>query len=188
MIRPSAAAAALAVLALFSTSPAPVSAKILAFDLPGMLAVCDDAVHGTIVARRVFRIDHPIDGPELYYTVLSVNGASLRDGSEVGVEVTLLGGFVTPDEGVHNSESPREEETAIGAEVVLFHDWTENMGGDVAGHALVAGHGGLYTVQTNRRGDRVVLGRGPGYAVPLNVSLEALRTEVAKLESARRER
>ena len=171
-------------LALWSPS---ARAKIVALDLPGMIASCDDAVHGTVVAQRVFRVDHPIDGPELFFTTITLAGRSLGSGDEVTVDLTFPGGFVTPEEGVYNSESPQAQEVALGSEVVAFHDWTDNMGGDVAGHAIVAAHGGLYTVQENRRGERIVLGRGPGYAVSENVELEALRGQIQGITRELRE-
>lgn len=156
-------------------------AKVVALDLPAMMKACDGAVVGKIVERQVFRIDHPIDGPELFYTTITVTGRSLVDGQEQTVDMTFPGGFITEEEGVYNSESPFEQEVKIGNDVVAFYDWTDNMGGDVAGNGLVAAHGGLYQVENNRAGDRIVRGRGPGYAVSSNLRLEELDSEITRL-------
>ena len=160
-------------------------AKVVALDLPAMMQVCDGAIHGTIQQRQVFRIDHPIDGPELFYTTITVSGRSLVNGSEARVEMTFPGGFITAEEGVYNSESPFEQEVKIGNEIVAFYDWTENMGGDVRGNGLVAAHGGLYQVEENRLGQSIVRGRGPGYAVSSNLRLEELDSEITRLGEER---
>ena len=50
----------------------------------------------------------------------------------------------------------------------------------MAANALYASHGGLYRVVSTKR-DRVVLGRGDGYAVSQNSTLTDLSTAAAKL-------
>lgn len=173
----------LALLAL-SLAPLPSApAKIVALDLPAMMQVTDDVFHGVVTSSKVFRIDHPIDGPELYYTTLEVEGRSLLVEEEAlrSFELTFPGGFITPEDGVHNSEMPHAHETEIGSEIVFFPSYTSNMGGDVAGSAPYAGHGGYYTVTTNRRGTKIVLGRGAGYAVDRNVRLDQLAQSAREL-------
>jgi hypothetical protein len=160
-------------------------AQIQRLTLSDMVQQTDGAIVGTIAASKVFRVDHPIDGPELYFTTLTISGRSLVDQSELAVDVTFPGGFITPDEGVWNSEAPSAEETRLGNRVVAFYKWLDNMGGDVAGNALYASHGGLYQV-VQGRGAQVVLGKGDGYAVSANVALEALDSEIAKLAQAKK--
>jgi hypothetical protein len=63
---------------------------------------------------------------------------------------------------------------------VAFYGWVDNMGGDVAGNALWASHGGLY--QVAKAGSReVVLGKGEGYAVASNWDLPVLDREIQRL-------
>ena len=155
--------------------------QIERLDLAQMVAKTDGAVHGTIVEREVIRIDHPVDGPELYFTHLTLQGTSLTSGNAITVKVTFAGGFVSPDEGVHNSEAPSADETKLGAEVVAFYKWSDNMGGGLAANALYASHGGIYRVAQTRNG-AVALGKGDGYAISGNVRVADLKSQIAKLK------
>lgn len=154
-------------------------AQIERLDLPKMVSMMDDAVVGTITDKHAIRIDHPIDGPELYFTHMTIEGRSLVTGEEKTVVVTYNGGWITPEEGCHNSEAPSEDDTRVGNEVVAFFAWTDNMGGELAANALIALHGGLYQVVEGRSGE-VVLGQGDGYAVSSNVALSALDSTVTE--------
>jgi len=156
-------------------------AQIERLTLDQMVTATDDGVHGTIISRDVFRVDHPVDGPELYYTNMTIQGHSLKTGAETQVTVTFPGGWIDRENGVDNSEAPTANETRVGREIVAFHKWIDNMGGDVAGNALYASHGGLYTTFENRKGVTVIQGRGPGYAVERNVAVGVLRNQVAEI-------
>jgi len=151
-------------------------AQIERLTLDEMVAKTDNSVLAEIVGRKVFRVDHPVDGPELYFTTLTLQGSSLRDGKPITVDVTFPGGFIDEEHGVHNSEAPSADDIKLGNTVVAFYKWSENLGGDVKGNALYASHGGLYRTVAGPTGS-VVMGRGEGYAVDKNKS-------VANLESA----
>ena len=157
-------------------------AQIERLDLAQMVARTDNAVHGHILAQEVVRIDHPVDGEGLFFTHLTVEGTSLVDGQHLTVQVTFPGGFVSPGEGVYNSEAPSADETRVGNEIVAFYKWSDNLGGGLAGNALYASHGGIYRVATTRRGP-VALGKGDGYALASNVRVTELRTRIAKLRA-----
>ena len=159
-------------------------AQIERLTLPQMVEKSDNGVFATITASRVFRVDHPIDGPELYFTTLTLSGTSLADGKPIQVEVTFPGGFINEEEGVHNSEAPSADDTRLGNEIVAFYKWSDNMGGDVAANALYASHGGLFRTVDGPTG-RVVLGRGDGYAISNNQSLTSLETAVRSLVEGR---
>ena len=146
--------------------------------LDQMAAKTDGAVVGTIVKSKAFRVDHPIDGDRLYFTTLTIRGRSLESDRPLEIDVTFPGGFITPEEGVWNSEAPSADETRVGNRVVAFYCWVENMGGDVAANALYASHGGLYQVQGQQRRSEVVLGRGTGYAICSNCDVEELTSEL----------
>jgi hypothetical protein len=94
--------------------------------------------------------------------------------------VTFPGGFVDEENGVHNSEAPSDDDIKIGNVVVAFYKWSDNMGGDVAANALYASHGGLYRTVDGPTGT-VVLGRGEGYAIESNKSVEALATAIQSI-------
>lgn len=153
-------------------------AQVERFDLGKMVAQADNAVHGRIVAKEVVRIDHPEDGL-LFFTHMTVEGTSLYDGRTIRVPVTFGGGFISPDEGVYSSEAPSADETRIGNEVVVFYQWSDNMGGGLAANALMAAHAGLYRLASTKDGP-VVLGKGDGFAISSNVRLAELRTQIAE--------
>jgi hypothetical protein len=155
-------------------------AQIQRLTLDQMVQATDDAIVGTIVKSKVFRVDHPVDGPELYFTTLTIQGSSLSDGRDHYVDVTFAGGFIDEHEGVWNSEAPSADEIRIGNRVVAFYGWLDNMGGDVAGNALWASHGGLYQVAGGAT-QPVVLGKGAGYAVSSNWELAKLDQEITRL-------
>ena len=136
-------------------------AQIKEMTLAEMVDTMDGAVHGEIVNRHVFRVDHDIDGPELYFTTLTVQGTSLSDGTATTVDVTYHGGFINDEEGVYNSEAPAAEEVEIGNRVVVFYAWADDMGGEVAANALIASHGGLYR-SLDGPTTTTVMGRGTG--------------------------
>ncbi len=156
--------------------------QIERLDLAQMTAKAENAVHGRIVKSEVIRIDHPVDGPELYFTHLTVEGVSLYTGEKISAKVTFAGGFVSPDQGAHNSEAPSADEVKVGNEIVAFYKWTDNMGGDLAANALYAAHGGLYRVAATKNGP-VALGKGDGYAISANQRVADLRTQISKLRA-----
>lgn len=120
------------------------SAQIERLTLQEMVAKTDNSVLGKITNKEVIRIDHPLDGPELYYTHLTIEGRSLVNGENTSVVVTFPGGFIDEENGVWNSEAPADADIAIGNQIVAFYKWSDNMGGDLEGNALYASHGGLF--------------------------------------------
>ena len=159
-------------------------AQIKAYTLDEMVGEADQAVHGQIVASRVFRVDHAVDGPELYFTTLTIQGTLLADGTAVTVDVTYNGGFISEDEGVFNSEAPIADDVKIGNRIVAFYKWSDNLGGDVAGNALMASHGGLYRT-VEGPSDSVVLGRGEGYALAFNTKVGDLDRAIRTIRDRR---
>ena len=161
-------------------------AQIRSANLSEMLTELNaNAVYGEITASKVIRVDDPIDGPELYFTTITVEGRSLGDATPITIDVTFAGGFINETEGVYNSEAPAAEAVKIGKRVVAFHKWQDNIGGGLAANALVCGHGGVFQTADGPKGT-VVLGRGQGFAIPQNLKVGELDSAVTKIRKQER--
>jgi len=159
-------------------------AQIKAMNLEEMVDTADTAVYGQIIDRHVFRVDDPIDGPELYFTTLTIEGRNVETGDLMTVDVTFHGGFINDTEGVYNSEAPAKDDIQVGTPVVAFYKWQDNMGGSVAANALVAAHGGLY--RTIGAGSmEIVLGKGEGYAIDYNMMVGDLGEAIRYIKANR---
>jgi hypothetical protein len=169
-------------LALAATTAGLGWSQIERLDLGQMLSKTDNAVAGKIVAAEAFRTDGQVDA--LYFTRLTIEGRSLVNGRSVLVDVVYPGGFVSPDEGVFNSEAPSADDVKVGNQVVAFYKWSANMGNGVAANQLYTSHGGLYRV-LKARGGEIVLGRGEGYALANNWQLNELDAEVTRLATGK---
>jgi hypothetical protein len=156
------------------------SAKIEKLTLAQMVAKAEGCVLGTIRAVEVQRIDHPTDGPDLFYTTLVIDGRSLYDGRGVRVPITFAGGVLPNGEGAWNAEAPSADDIRVGNQVVAFYSWTDDMGGGVAANALYSAHGGLFRVMKTRKGE-FVLGRGEGYAIDVNRTTGELAQAISGL-------
>jgi len=161
------------------------TAQIERLDLNQMVQRADDAVVGTIVERNVIRIDHPVDGPELYFTSITVEGRSLSTNQPTSVDMWFGGGFINETDGVFNSEAPSMDDQKVGNQVVAFYKFEDNMGGDLSGNALMCWHGGLYRTFESRSAT-FVQGRGDGYAIGTNVRLDALDQQVKAIAATKR--
>jgi hypothetical protein len=148
-----------------------------------MVQKADRGIVGVITERQVVRFDHELDGPNLFFTHLTIKGNDLATGAPKTVVVTHHGGFLNQREGVYNSEAPPADATRLGRRVVAFYAYTDNMGGDLAANTLYAGHGGLYQVIGSRAEQQVVIGQGDGYAISQNVPLIQLQEQVSALAS-----
>lgn len=178
-VRPLAAFSAAIVLALLALAPQ-LAAKIERLTLPELVRKSDDGVLGRIERVEVQRLDHPDDGPDLFFTTLWIAGRSLKSGAALTQAVTFVGGTLPDGTGAWNSEAPSADDIRVGNRVVAFHKWTDNLGGGKAAHALYAAHGGLYRVMETRKGE-FVLGRGAGYALERNRTLAEFERELAEL-------
>jgi len=150
-------------------------AKIKAYTLPEILTVADNVVYGEIVASNVYKTVDP-EGHDDYFTTLTVVGKTLSDGTTASVDVTFAGGFLNDEEGVWNSEAPMADDVKVGNRIVAFYDWSDL----ISQNGLIAAHGGLYRTVTGGNGP-VVLGRGDGYAIRSNVSVQDLEDSVRRL-------
>jgi len=170
----------LAAAAALLTAASLTQAQIERLSLESMVQKTDDTLFAEIISKEVIRIDDAKDGPQLYFTHLTLEGKSLETGQRVSVIVTFPGGFITPEDGVWNSEAPADDDIKIGNRIVAFYKHLDNAGGGLACNFLYASHGGLYRTVEGPKGT-VVLGRGEGYAINANTSLKDLGTAVTKL-------
>src|SRR5262249_39431009 len=111
---------------LLGATAAVSPAQIKSFTLEEMVRTADQAVDGQIIASRVFRVDSPQVGPDLYYTRITIQGRTLADGRPTTVDVTFRGGFINETEGVFNSEAPAADDVKLGRRVVAFYRWTDD--------------------------------------------------------------
>ena len=155
-------------------------AQIERLDLDSMVQKTDDTLFAEITNKEVIRIDDEKDGPELYFTHLTLRGESLETGQPATVTVTFPGGFINEVDGVWNSEAPSADDIKIGNRVVAFYKHIDNAGGGLACNFLYASHGGLFRTVEGPQGT-VVLGRGEGYAIDNNISLEDLNQAISTL-------
>ena len=178
----------LALLAAFafvaSVPNRPAFARIESLDLPTMMRRCDNAVFGEIIQRHVFFVDEP-NGPGLFFTTLTLEGYSLKDKVPIQVDVTIPGGFLDEETGVHNSEAPSADDTAVGTRAIVFYKWMDNMGGGVSGNAVYAAKGGLFRAVDGPLG-AVALGRGDTFAVARNMQVSNLESAVRQLAGQNR--
>jgi len=161
-------------------------AAIERLTLEQMVQKTDNAVVAEITGTEVIRIDHAVDGPELYFTHLTLEGESLVDGLPMTVTVTFPGGFISETEGVWNSEAPSADDIKVGNKVVAFYKHLDNAGGDLECDFLYASHGGLFRTVESPKGT-IVLGRGEGYAVESNTRLESLDVAISTISAAQKE-
>ncbi|MDE0903508.1 MAG: hypothetical protein OSB42_02665 [Planctomycetota bacterium] len=175
--------------ALLLLGLAPVlTAQILRLTLKQMVEQTDGAVHGTITASHVTHLAETKDGPDMFFTTLTIEGKDLIGGQACKVEVSFPGGFVDEHTGVWNSEAPNADDQRIGSQIVAFWKVCDDLGGGFSGNALYTSHGGLFRTFQDKRGRNVVLGRGKGYAVELNQQLPGLRKNIQALDKAKQER
>ena len=165
-------------------------AQIRSANLSEMLTELNaNAVYGEITASKVIRLDDPAgenpDGPELFFTTITIEGRTVGDATPLTIDVTFAGGFINETEGVYNSEAPAAEAVKIGKRVVAFHKWQDNIGGGLAANALVCGHGGVFQTADGPKGT-VVLGRGQGFAIPQNLKVGELDSAVTKIRKQER--
>ncbi|MFT5291504.1 MAG: hypothetical protein ACI82F_003586 [Planctomycetota bacterium] len=166
---------AAAALALFGTF---ASSSILELSLDEIVTASDEAVYGEIVNRQVHKVvtEESTD----YFTTLTIEGRLVGSKTPITVDVVYGGGFITEEDGVHNSEAPSAAETQIGQTIIAFYDFQADFPGSGA-NVLYNMHGGLYRTDVGPAGT-VVLGRGQGYAINRNVSLVNLDGEVSSLK------
>jgi hypothetical protein len=170
---------------LLATLGAGASAQIRSFTLEEMVKAADQAIYGQIIGSRAFRVDSPVDGEGLYFTTITIQGRTLADGRATTVDVTFRGGFLSPTDGVFNSEAPAADDVKVGRRVVAFYRWADDIGGGVGANALMAAHGGVYRTVEGPRGP-AVLGRGEGYAIASNRQIAHLESAVKLLSAAKK--
>jgi hypothetical protein len=157
-------------------------AQIKRLTLEQMTTVTDNAILGTIKARRAIDLGSERDGFGLYYTIITIEGESLYTGRATTVDIAVRGGWLDKERGIGSwdSESPTDDETAQGKKVVAYYKWVDNIGRGVGANILNASHGSLFRTVEGPTGT-VVLGRGEGYAISKNTSVVSLKKATATI-------
>lgn len=148
----------------------PVAAAIKALNLEELMTITSDAVYGTIVDKQVVTLDHPWQGA--VYTKLTIQGESLRQGQEITTEVVFHGSHDPSDDYVV-SEMPELQDSRVGGKVVVLFQKSA----ELAGRNLVYDLSGLYRVESGF-GEPVLVGKGEGFAFPVNAKLGDVRERV----------
>jgi hypothetical protein len=154
-------------------------AAVEPLDLGRMAGLARHRLAGEIIARQGFLGHHPELG-QVPMTRLTVAGRELVTGKKTTLRVAYLGGTVD-GVSVRCSTQPPDRETAPGNRVLLFAAPEEVYGCTM----LVAQQGGLFRLQRGEAGE-VVVGRGPGTAVPRNILLADLEADLARADSGER--
>ena len=155
------------------------AASIESLDLRKMVARADDAVAGTITAKRTTLVTDPMNGPQVY-TWLTLKGTSLYTGQPTTKEVGFLGGSFG-DYDYFVSTMPSPSETQPGNRVVVFSRREQDFGGP-GNHAIYAALGGIFRMQAGRGGE-VALGKGKGFAIERTTYLADLMKTVPTLRA-----
>ena len=161
-------------------------ASIENLTLPQMVQRIDNAIYGEILSKRVETVALPDGSGEMFFTTLTIKGTSLLNNAASTIEISYPGGFLDEEHGVYNSEEPSADDVRIGNRVVAFYKWSPDMGGGFASNALYASHGGLFRTFVSRKGQTIVQGRGPGYAVATNQLLSGLEKQAQELYAKRK--
>lgn len=161
-------------------------ASIEKLTLPQMVQRIDNAIYGEILSKRVETVALPDGSGEMFFTTLTIKGTSLLNNAASTIEISYPGGFLDEEHGVYNSEEPSADDVRIGNRVVAFYKWSPDMGGGFASNALYASHGGLFRTFVSRKGQTIVQGRGPGYAVATNQLLSGLEKQAQELYAKRK--
>ena len=161
-------------------------ASIEKLSLPQMVQRIDNAIYGEILSKRVETVALPDGSGEMFFTTLTIKGTSLLNNAASTIEISYPGGFLDEEHGVYNSEEPSADDVRIGNRVVAFYKWSPDMGGGFASNALYASHGGLFRTFVSRKGQTIVQGRGPGYAVATNQLLSGLEKQAQELYAKRK--
>ena len=161
-------------------------ASIEKLTLPQMVQRIDNAIYGEILSKRVETVALPDGSGEMFFTTLTIKGTSLLNNAASTIEISYPGGFLAEEHGVYNSEEPSADDVRIGNRVVAFYKWSPDMGGGFASNALYASHGGLFRTFVSRKGQTIVQGRGPGYAVATNQLLSGLEKQAQELYAKRK--
>jgi hypothetical protein len=170
-------ATALAVLlfiaALFA---APLTAAIKAMTLEEMMDISTGVVSGRIIEKEYVKMDWG-DDPDTTFTRIRISGEELTTGKMVTRDLYYVGGLWN-GEVDSPSTAPREHQTRVGAAMVAFYWFDAKIGPD--GVNIIFCFPNINQIQQGS-GDPTVIGNGLGAAVPANVKLSALRTEVKSI-------
>ncbi len=146
-------------------------ASIEPLSLEKMLEYADGCVVGKITSRKGFLKKTDSLGT-IVFTRLTIEGREITSGEKTKVDVWYLGGTAN-GVSMQVSNQPPDRETTPGTRVVVFYYFEKAFGCNI----MVAQLGGIFRIQKGRAGD-VVIGKGPGAAIPRNILLSALERDI----------
>ncbi len=158
-------------------------ACIEALDLNRMVQRADTAVHGTITNVRSVAYTPPGDD-RLIYTLITVEGEDLYTGEARTLEAAFLGG-TWQGESMTVTCMPAPSEYRLGNDVVVFSAPVEGWGPEID-RCVYAAMGGIFRVIPSRKGE-VVLGKGEGFAIEQNQTLDQLRQGIRVALAAKKQ-
>jgi hypothetical protein len=156
------------------------TAAIERLDLRQMVGRADGAYAGRIVSSWTTWNEAEGSAARIF-THLRIVGENLYTGQPADVTVSFFGGDFGTERQWH-ADMPTAADTKVGNRVVAFAKWHPTMGG-VGMLGIYAAYGGLFRLENGPRGE-VVIGRGEGFAVEKNVTLEGLRADIGRLRAA----
>jgi hypothetical protein len=176
MLKPKTSLAILSALFVVAAAAFPVFAAIKAMTLEELMQISSGVIEGRIVSKDVVRMDWA-DMQDLTFTRLTIQGQDLTTGNPATRELYYMGGVW---DGQIDSPvtAPRESQTRVGARVVAFY-WFDP-GLTAQGANKIFCYTNIYQVQ-QAAGEPTVIGLGTGAAVPQNVKLSVLSTEVKSI-------
>ncbi|MFN0207750.1 MAG: hypothetical protein ACKVS6_15690 [Planctomycetota bacterium] len=146
-------------------------AQIESLNLSQMLERADSAIVGSVIEKKTWEAD--IDGLQVEFTTITVEGEDLYSGKNIKKEISYLGSEARPV-----SEMPVENESRTGTRALFFSVARPKFGGRENQNSLMAAQNGIFRIEAGPKGD-VVVGKGAGAAVEANVFLKDLRGNVA---------
>ena len=155
------------------------NACIEELDLQNMISKTDVAVQGTITDVRTVKYT-PENDDLLIYTIVTIEGTSLYDNSQITVDAAFLGGTFE-GESMMVTSMPAPSEYRLGNDVVVFSGTVQGWGPDID-RCVYASMGGIFRTIDSRKG-AVVLGKGKGFAIEGNQLVSTLISDIAKAAS-----
>jgi len=158
----------------------PLTAAVKATNLKEQVTVCSGVLYGKVIAKEAQRFDFA-GRKDVTFTKLTVQGEDLTTGKKETREIYYMGGNWDGQLDT-TCVSPKEHQTRLGATVVVFYWFSEDITppGAPQGVFKVSSFASIFQVQQGA-GSATVIGLGEGCAIPKSRKINDLRTEVQQI-------